>query len=258
MTARRFIGEHDWYREGADMLVREQDQLSGYWKGDRARRGQPADRHQLCAVVSGQGTPAGAGGQAQARSGRRLEPPSQRPGQPDQLRRRSVGSRSDLAGDRSGGGSVDDLLQAPVLFFNGSAGAGIHARGKETLRDYVDRGGFFFAEACCGGGEFDARAFAQLMSEVFPEQEYKLQLLPPEHPIWHAEEPVDPQYRAAAVGHRRRLPHQRGFCPEDLSCYWELARPRRNASRCRGRASRGGGGAPHRHQRDGVRHESRS
>jgi hypothetical protein len=33
MTAQRFIGGHDWYREGSEMLVRNQDQLSGFWKG---------------------------------------------------------------------------------------------------------------------------------------------------------------------------------------------------------------------------------
>ena len=33
LTARRFIGDHDWYREGAEFLVREQDSLSHYWKG---------------------------------------------------------------------------------------------------------------------------------------------------------------------------------------------------------------------------------
>ena len=33
MTARRFIGAHDWYREGADLLVHMQDNLSGFWMG---------------------------------------------------------------------------------------------------------------------------------------------------------------------------------------------------------------------------------
>ena len=32
LTGRRFIGDHDWYREGAEFLVREQDSLSHYWK----------------------------------------------------------------------------------------------------------------------------------------------------------------------------------------------------------------------------------
>ena len=30
LSARRLIGEHDWYREGAEYLVRQQ-QESGYW-----------------------------------------------------------------------------------------------------------------------------------------------------------------------------------------------------------------------------------
>ncbi|MEX2092538.1 MAG: prenyltransferase/squalene oxidase repeat-containing protein, partial [Pirellulales bacterium] len=33
LTARRFIGDHDWYREGAEYLVRDQDPLSHYWIG---------------------------------------------------------------------------------------------------------------------------------------------------------------------------------------------------------------------------------
>ena len=34
----------------------------------------------------------------------------------------------------------------------------------------------------------------KLMGEIFPEQEYRLNLLPPSHPVWRAEEPVDPDY----------------------------------------------------------------
>src|SRR5690606_2985736 len=40
LTARRFIGDHDWYREGADFLVQEQDPLSQYWKGSGHAEGQ--------------------------------------------------------------------------------------------------------------------------------------------------------------------------------------------------------------------------
>ena len=29
----RFFGQHDWYREGAEELVHEQDKLSGFWQG---------------------------------------------------------------------------------------------------------------------------------------------------------------------------------------------------------------------------------
>src|SRR5262249_39428481 len=33
LSGLRFFGEHDWYREGAELLVHEQDRLGGYWHG---------------------------------------------------------------------------------------------------------------------------------------------------------------------------------------------------------------------------------
>ena len=40
LTAQRFIGEHDWYREGADHLVNEEIAGADYWKGAGLRRRQ--------------------------------------------------------------------------------------------------------------------------------------------------------------------------------------------------------------------------
>ena len=48
---------------------------------------------------------------------------------------------------------------------------------KQKLRDFVDHGGFLFAEACCSAPEFD-HGFRRLMKEVFPENEAQLQPLP--------------------------------------------------------------------------------
>src|SRR5207244_2278115 len=33
LTGQRFFGQHDWYREGAEELVHDQDQLQGFWVG---------------------------------------------------------------------------------------------------------------------------------------------------------------------------------------------------------------------------------
>ena len=48
--------------------------------------------------------------------------------------------------------TVEDLLQAPVLYISGSQAPSLlpHA---QKLRDYVDRGGFIFAEACCSDSQ---------------------------------------------------------------------------------------------------------
>jgi hypothetical protein len=68
------------------------------------------------------------------------------------------------------------------------------------LRRYIDEGGFIFAEACCpASGEFDRR-LRQLVGEIFPEPEYQLHLLPPEHPAWHAEEIVPPEMHRPLLG----------------------------------------------------------
>ena len=40
LTGQRFFGEHDWYREGAEKLVHDQDKLQGFWQGAGPVEGQ--------------------------------------------------------------------------------------------------------------------------------------------------------------------------------------------------------------------------
>jgi hypothetical protein len=94
---------------------------------------------------------------------------------------------------------------------------------KRKLRDYLDRGGFLLAEACCDGGAFE-KGFRQLIDDIFPEPEYRLRLLPPEHPIWRAQLPIDPDQAKPLWGVDYGCRTSVVFCGEDLSCYWELAR----------------------------------
>jgi hypothetical protein len=133
--------------------------------------------------------------------------------------------------------SVEDLLQSPVLYFCGSLNPlpqAIAQRQKlaEKLRDYLDRGGFLFAEGYCGsGGDFD-KGFRELMKMVFPEPEYRLHLLEPEHPIWRAEAPVPPHQmrplEGIDFGCRTSVVYARPDPPDQprpsLSCLWELSR----------------------------------
>jgi hypothetical protein len=132
--------------------------------------------------------------------------------------------------------SVDDLVQSPVLYLAGSESP-LPADEEQQrafavkLRDYVDRGGFLFAEAYCGGTGFDAgfRAILQLM---FPEPEYRLRLLPPEHPIWYAEADVKPEGMRPLLGIDYGCRTSIVYAPLDpkerprpsLSCLWELSR----------------------------------
>jgi hypothetical protein len=65
LTARRFIGDHDWYREGAEVLVREQDSLSHYWQGTWHAERYP--HISTCSALSFQRPPADCHGQGAVR-----------------------------------------------------------------------------------------------------------------------------------------------------------------------------------------------
>jgi hypothetical protein len=227
MTAQRLLGEHDWYREGAEKLIREQDSLSGYWKGVGHAEDHPHIATSLALLFLAKGR-------------RPVVVSKLQHGRGDDWNHH----RNDLASltayterrwerdltwqiIHSANASVEDLLQTPVLFFNGRLEPQLSTAEKERLRAYIDRGGFLFAEACCRGTDFD-RGFRSLMQEIFPEPEYALRPLPPEHPVWRAEEPVDAKYVRPLWGIEYGCRTSVVYSPEDLSCYWELGRAGRN------------------------------
>ena len=136
--------------------------------------------------------------------------------------------------------TVEDLLQSPVQYLCGSLNP-LPANNVEKqklaqkLRDYLDRGGFLFAEGYGGGDGFD-QGFRELMTLVFPEPEYRLQIVPPEHPIWRAERPVPPEYVRPLYGIEYGCRTSVIYAPSDpagrprpaLSCLWELSRAGRD------------------------------
>ena len=92
--------------------------------------------------------------------------------------------------------TVEDLLQSPVLFLCGNKNPLPRDRDRadrivEKLRQYLDQGGFIFAEAYGDDESFDD-GFRSLMRRVLPEEEYELRLLDQDHPVWSAEVVVTP------------------------------------------------------------------
>ena len=76
-----------------------------------------------------------------------------------------------------GAANVADLLQAPIVFFNGHQAPEFDAIAQQNLREFVEEGGFIFADACCSSPAFDA-GFKDLMKKIFPEAEFKLHPCP--------------------------------------------------------------------------------
>jgi hypothetical protein len=241
MTSHRFFTsrdfrKYDWYRMGAEFLVAKQDALSGYWKGEGHAESDPHIATSFALLFLSKGR-------------RPVLISKARYGSGDDWDRH----RADLANLTSyvetkwkkdfplglswqivdlADASVDDLLQTPVLYICGSKNPQLLDQAQK-LREYVDRGGFIFAEACCQDSSGFDSGFRQLMDKVFDEPEYRLKPVPPEHPLWTAEEPVRPALRPnlwyidygcrTSVVYAAPPEPDKGDLPHGLSCYWEIA-----------------------------------
>jgi hypothetical protein len=231
LTNQRLLGGHDWYREGADLLVNMQDQLSGYWKGTGHAEEEPHLATSLALLFLAKG---------------------RRPVLCAKLKHEPLNDwnhhRSDLSNLTSyvethwqrdltwqvidtATANTEDLLEAPVLYLCGSAAPKFSDEQVASLRAYINHGGFILAEANCEGTNFET-GFEKLVRRMFPEPEYRLHDLPLDHPAYTAEErvdtsvfPIDRLLKGVDVGCRTSVI----FAPAELrlSCFWELARPGR-------------------------------
>lgn len=248
LTARRFITwtdktgtprRADWYREGSEFLIRNQDSLSGFWAGTGPAERNPVISTSLALLFLSKGRwPVIIG---------KLE---HAPADDWNCHRNDVANltryvernwRRDMTWQVVDPrlATVEELVQTPVLYLCGSQdpvpeGAAARREFAQKLRDYLDRGGFLFAEAYGEGRPFD-EGFRKLMLEVFPEPEYKLRLLEAEHPIWYAEEKVAADQQRPIWGVEFGCRTSVVYVPPDppaaprpaLSCLWELSRPGR-------------------------------
>ncbi len=222
LTGQRFFGEHDWYREGAEYLVHEQDKLTGYWVNPRnATEQEPIVATSFALLFL-------AKGRAPVIINKcRHAPGNDWDNDHDDIRNLvGVVSRDwkhlltwqvvdpNVA-------SVEDLLMAPILYISGHEAPIFTAQGKQRLREYVEQGGLIFAEACCSRPEFD-NGFRALMEEVFPEQDYELKPLPEDHAVWRSKFLLSPDVHSLwGIEHGCRTVVI--YTPVDLSCGWNQA-----------------------------------
>lgn len=223
LSARRFIGDHDWYRAGAEYLISRQDQFSHEWLGEGHSEDNPHVATSLALLFLSKGR-------------RPVLMAKVKHGPGDDWNRHP----SDVANltayvEREWdlnltwqildpqAATVEDLLQAPVLFVSGSQSPELN--GLETkFRDYIDRGGFIFAEACCTDGSGFKDGMKKFLDKIFPEGEYKLRQAGPEHPIWRIDRLVRPD--SPYIGRLWTIEYGCRTCvvlsEVDLSCYWEV------------------------------------
>lgn len=221
LTGQRFFGDHDWYREGAEELVHTQDKLQGFWRGALFEEREIISTSFALLFL------------AKGRAPVLINKLRHGPGGDWNNDNDDVRNLVDLVSTDwknlltwqyvdPGAATVEDMLQAPIVFFNGHEPPEFSAEGKKNLREYVAQGGFIVAEACCSRPEFD-RGFRALMTEIFPEPGYDLHPLGEDHPIWRAKHLLDPGIHPLwGIEHGCRTVVV--YSPEDLSCYWNQAK----------------------------------
>jgi len=226
LTGRRFVGRHDWYREGATSLLDMHDDFRGLWQGAAPVEDVPTVATSLALLFLSKGRRPVV--MSKLRYGGEGQWDVHRAAVQHLTHRVERRWRRDLTWQTIdvGAATLEDLLQTPILFISGREAFELTADQKENLRQYVSQGGFIFAEACCNGDGFD-RSFRALMGELFPDS--SLRLLPEDHPVWYAEEKVNTKYLRPLLGIDACCRTSVVYCPKDLSCFWELDRGVRNA-----------------------------
>ncbi|HKB03502.1 MAG TPA: DUF4159 domain-containing protein [Gemmataceae bacterium] len=259
LSGQRFIGEHDWYREGCEVLTgsRESQGLAqksgGEWRINNALDDFPVVSTSFALLFLAKGrTPillsklawdpvgerpgTGTGWNRKHNDARHLVEYATRelfkiPGtnRPMPLAWQVFDARRAVLTEANFNDELSTLLQSPILYMNGHEAPALSPAQKRLLKRYVDEGGFILAEACCGSKAF-ADGFRALMEdkEVFG-NESPLMPLAATHPIWSAHAPVPANlFQGEQVPADKKIQAiERGcktvvvFSPQPLAGYWE-------------------------------------
>jgi RNA polymerase sigma factor (sigma-70 family) len=211
-----FFGQHDWYQAGAEALLGERNKLNGSWEGALFEK-NPVLATSFATLFL-------ASGRVPVLINKLKHAPlDDWNNDPDDVRSLvgtvARGWRHPLSWQivDSTKATVPDLLRAPILFVNGHKAPEFTDAEKTKLRAYVERGGFIFAEACCGSADFD-RGFRNVMADVFPEDE-RLRAFTEDHPIWRVMHRLNPEIHPL-WGIRRGARTVVVYSPQDQSCFW--------------------------------------
>lgn len=251
LTANRFIGRSDWYREGAESLLRRKGALSNFWNAQKDLGNNSCVSTSFALLFLSKGRwPILASKLKYGDDDSWNEHPNDLAHLTERVEReweqKLVWQTIDAKK-----ATVDDLLQSPILVISGvrdpaPKDPAERRRLVENLRGYLEQGGFIFAEAIDGDLSFET-GFRALMTEVLERDGADFRLLEPEHPIWSAEKLVPPEFirplYGIDFGCRTSVAFAPAFRPKQgangerpsalndrpsLSCLWEAAskRPR--------------------------------
>ncbi len=245
-SGQRYFQARDWYREGAGLLVDGQHAANGQWAGAGQIESHPVIATSFSLLFLSQGMAPVLVNKLKYGPKSPTSPLeivgqdwNRHPHDIRNLAKALCGTKGwpalmttqelDLA-RTAVAGSVDPLLQAPVVYISGKMRPQFTAAEIKLLKDYVQCGGFIFGVPSCESQEFEA-GFREMTKQILLPNENELKLLPAEHPVFASEfdlKKLGIELHGAETSGRTAVV----LCREDLGCYWQYtsrhAPPNRN------------------------------
>jgi hypothetical protein len=231
LSGQRFLGRHDWYREGCRFLVGAQRD-DGSWPASALHDSWPVVNTSFALLFLSKGRtpiliskmvhdPEDDWNNDRYDARNLVDYAVQHMFRKQPLawqiydaKRIELDTRPKLLDE------VSTLLQSPIVYFNGHQAPIFQNNEEALLKEYVNQGGFILAEACCGDRRFD-KGFRELMEKPEMFGPGALKRLDPDHPIWRAHAVVPPNNPFELYGIKQGCKTVVVYSPQDLSCLWE-------------------------------------
>jgi hypothetical protein len=183
----KYFGPHDWYKRGAEFLVRKQAK-DGSWNGGHSLLSNTCfgilflSRGRAPVVINKLDW---AADDKSAAGNWNMRP-------------RDIANLTRWVGHTAERhlnwqivnleAPIKDWHDAPITYLSGSEPLKVSEEHKQKLRQYIDEGGMLVVHADCGKGNF-VGSVRKLASEMFPSYEFRE--LPADHPIYTSVYPRD-------------------------------------------------------------------
>ncbi len=235
MTGRRFIGGHDWYREGAQHLLASQDGFQGFWSGVGFTEDDRNVTTSFALLFLAKGKRQVVIGRLRHGTDKNRDdgPWNSHPDAARQLIRRlerNWGRDLTWQTITTDNARVEDLLQAPLIVISGNERLTFSDKEQDLLKQFIDQGGGILFDANASAGCGPATAFEASVRELCSRwfENAPLAPLPPSHPVYFAEADVKP----ALIAPDYQLQGVEACCrtavfysPLSLTCRLELSDP---------------------------------
>lgn len=220
LSGLRYLGEHDWFREGAEYFVGQQLPGGNFARAESRGGGACREYETALAILflAKGHVPALVG---KLRWSDRFDQWNYNRYDAENLTRwigRKLGDQAVTWQTASLSDPLERWLKAPILYLSGRTAPRLGDADRKKLRRYVEEGGTILAVACCDSEEF-AKTVRQLAAQVFPES--PLEPLPETHPVYSSYEKRPTRWPLEGVTFGCRTSFL--LSPKDLSCPWELA-----------------------------------